>query len=548
MMKKNYKIMFSAALVTLLMAGCGSTESKNIKQISASGNSLNQYTKIGVTSIAEQNVSTPTQSSTDPLILNIVDGDTIHLIAKEGSFDLNGTIVSYEWTDMDDNVLSQTKELNRTLYYDENYDLDHSGITKYIKTITLRDDQGQSASKSYTVYVHKDALENPQALLGPLSLAHFTLTKLHDTTPIAEGTTTQGNGTNVNTAGVIPISADILNGLEDGYYLMKVSGGKDIDRDDDLVWDTNPTVNKGTLYAILTAQQLKSANYKVNIFTYGVYAFLQEAQILDGLSDEELTQKLDDLAREVIAVDLDGNNEINYSDILHWNPVTDKEKLTVDYATKVLPLVNQILGADAQLPVIHESKSVLDTKLEAGSLHKYLYDESGDVVTEEIDDNNDGTYDHNKTYRYDQFHHVVEEIDSDGNSIIYTNTYDLQGHMIEQRDNQSSAIDRWIYDEQGVLIEHQYDRFGDGSAINHYYYINGKLDHATLEHADFTSTLKYETDQYGNVTKSTWNALGNSEVTTFTYLYDEAGHILQKTSNGESVFIQTWKQINVVTQ
>ena len=473
------------------------------------------------------------------MILNTVDGDTIHLIAKKGSFDLNGTIVSYVWTDMDDNVLSQTKALDRTLYYDANHDLG-SGVTKYIKTITVTNDQGQSASKSYTIYVHKEALNGAQALLGPLSQAHYTLTKLHDTSPIAEGTTTQGNGTNVNTAGLILISDEVLNGLEDGYYLMKVSGGKDIDRDDNLVWDTSPTVNKGTLYAIVTAQQLKSETYKVNIFTHGVYAFLKETEILDTLSDEELTQKLDDLAKEVIAVDLDGDTQIRYSDILSWNPVTDKEKLMVDYESEVLPLVNQILGTDQQPPV-QTSKYVLDTKLEAGTLHKYLYNEAGDMVTEKIDDNNDGIFDHNTTYRYDQFHHVVEERDSYGNSIVYTNSYDAQGHLIKR----NSTLDKWIY-EAGVLVEHQHDRFGDGSAINHYYYTDGKLDHATIVHADFVSTVKYETDQYGNVIQSTWSALGESEVITFSYTYDEAGHILQKTSNGEPVAIQTWKQIDMV--
>ncbi len=524
-MKKNYKNILSLSAAIMLMGGCGSNSTQNMNDITLSENGAKVISLLAASTAEDQN-NTQTQSGdyVDDSVLHIVDGDTIHLLAPEDNFDLNGTIVSYSWTDMDGIVLSETKELNRTLYYDANYDNNQDEITKYIKTITITNDAGESASKSYTIYVHKEALSGAQALLGPLAQAHYALSKLNDTNIITQGTTTQGNGTIVNSAGLISISSDILNTLEKGYYLLKVRGGKDIDRDDNLIWDQTPTINKGTIYAILTDKQLKDADYKVNILTYGVYGFLKQNGSLSTLSDAQLAQKMDDLTREIVKTDVNGDGMINYTDLLAWNPVNDKDKLSVDYIKDVLPVLNDVLSGKDVLSDTNQSKYVLDTKVEYGTLHRYIYDDHGNVITEYIDENKDGTVD---------------------DTINYTNSYDAQNHLISQNSDHSTTITRWTYNDQGVLIERTLDYLADGSPDDKYFYVNGKLDHALLDRGEVTLNITYETDQYGNVIKETVSGLGDPQVTEYTYVYDANGNVLQKSSNGNVLFEQTWKNINV---
>ena len=91
--------------------------------------------------------------------LDIMDEEYIHLI-DDGSYDPDGTIVKYEWRDMDGILLSNSKTLNRMLHYDPQYDFNHNGTTRYVKTLTVTDDKGATASKSFEIIVHKKFIQN----------------------------------------------------------------------------------------------------------------------------------------------------------------------------------------------------------------------------------------------------------------------------------------------------------------------------------------------------------------------------------------------------
>ena len=90
----------------------------------------------------------------EALATEITAGETIHLY-DDGSYDPDGQIVSYAWRDMDGILLSDTKRLDRTLYYFPEYDFKHDGTNRYVKTLTITDDDGCSSSKSFTIIVHK---------------------------------------------------------------------------------------------------------------------------------------------------------------------------------------------------------------------------------------------------------------------------------------------------------------------------------------------------------------------------------------------------------
>ncbi len=86
--------------------------------------------------------------------VDIMDEEYIHL-SDDGSYDPDGDIVKYEWRDMDGILLSDTKQLDRMLHYYPQYDSNHDGTTRYVKTLYVTDDKGATSSKSFEIIVHK---------------------------------------------------------------------------------------------------------------------------------------------------------------------------------------------------------------------------------------------------------------------------------------------------------------------------------------------------------------------------------------------------------
>ncbi len=95
--------------------------------------------------------------------INILHTETVNL-AYDGDYGLSGTIVSYEWRDLDGILLSDTAEFSRKLYYYPQYDFNNDNTTRFVKTLTVVNDQGESASKDFVIIVHKSQvpiIENP---------------------------------------------------------------------------------------------------------------------------------------------------------------------------------------------------------------------------------------------------------------------------------------------------------------------------------------------------------------------------------------------------
>lgn len=92
--------------------------------------------------------------------INILHEETINL-TYDGDYGLSGTIGSYEWRDLDGILISDTAELSRKLYYYPQYDFNNDNTTRFIKTLTVVNDQGESASKSFTIIVHKSQVPAP---------------------------------------------------------------------------------------------------------------------------------------------------------------------------------------------------------------------------------------------------------------------------------------------------------------------------------------------------------------------------------------------------
>lgn len=331
-----------------LLTGCGGSGGGSDKKTTLGEKGINAPLETGesvatdvIQSLSETD-DTPDIFSVQKDVLHLVDGDMLHLTIDKVTLGIKNKIFSFQWMDMDGTVLSKAGVLEQVMHYNPMLDSDGDGVCEYVKRVIVMDMMGNIFSKNYTVFVHRTSPKGGQALLGPLAQAHYTLTQLQNQKVIDEGTTTQGDGQNVQTAGIIPLSSNILNSLEPGYYLLTVAGGEDIDRNDDGIWDKTAVPVSGTLHAIVTDKELQSGQYKVNILTQAIYEYLKKRQNLSQLSDEALAEQLDRYAEELLASDVNGDSVEDYRDIVEWNPVTDKKGLTVNYITDIQPYIDTL--------------------------------------------------------------------------------------------------------------------------------------------------------------------------------------------------------------
>ncbi len=173
-----------------------------------------------------------------------------------------------------------------------------------------------------------------KAVLGPLSGADVKVYKLNDlTTPIFTTTTTtvESTGSYADTGFFdVTLPADIS---EDDFLLISVSGGSDIDPEDDGAMDSAPVQNLGKIRAIVRAGDINQGLY-VNAVTEMSYLALRK-NIQEGFYDNATLLKEDLKLLNTLmfreSVDLD--NDTDYRDMYSFNPVrqTDREKLSFSY-------------------------------------------------------------------------------------------------------------------------------------------------------------------------------------------------------------------------
>jgi hypothetical protein len=179
-----------------------------------------------------------------------------------------------------------------------------------------------------------------QALAGPLGGAQFSLVDAFDPnrTVLFGGSTTYGGST--ITTGLINMPKVFKADLEDEkLYLLTISGGEDIDVDDDLRIDTLPTTNQGSFHALLTGEEIKAGGFKINILTEAAYQV--NKNFLETNTTEQILENMDDAAFRLLREDVNNDSEINHKDLYAWIPSFDKEKLYADYDAKVAPIVTK---------------------------------------------------------------------------------------------------------------------------------------------------------------------------------------------------------------
>jgi len=218
-------------------------------------------------------------------------------------------------------------------------------------------------SGTYPDYLYKIKSKLKQALLGPLSNAKITLAKAQyfaNNMPFYESSTSEGDS--LLTSGIFYFTSAALNSLQkDVYYVLSANGGDDIDANDDGELDTIPTQNFGSIHAVVDEYRLKNENFKVTILSEVAFQ-LTKKLMLDDLNTTLLQETLDVVATKLLKEDVNGDKEINYDDVLAWQPMYDKEKLLKPYDKFYEAMVqklykNEDIYADASvllLPYIGE--------------------------------------------------------------------------------------------------------------------------------------------------------------------------------------------------
>jgi len=120
---------------------------------------------------------------------------------------------------------------------------------------------------------------------------------------------------------------------DDKYYIIKAVGGEDIDANDDFVVDSEPTLNKGAVYAIAKGKELKYVGFKINILTTVSFSLVKPL-IEQNATAKKIDNKLADVSSRLLRYKLypdKTQNAISNTDLLVWLPTTDKDVLLRSY-------------------------------------------------------------------------------------------------------------------------------------------------------------------------------------------------------------------------
>jgi hypothetical protein len=204
-----------------------------------------------------------------------------------------------------------------------------------------------------------------QARLGPISGANVRLYKATEEDDINreilyEGKT--GISNKIDEAGTLSLPIpypqqttfseeeqtlmDAIAGYE-GDFILEVSGGFDIDRDDDFTVDSSFTQMNGKLHLILPKERLLQNDYKVNILTEIGYQLSQDL-LGEGYDKVRLQVRLNDIAKRVLIEKLYPNamQPLGRDDLFYWIPMVHKNWLVKPYDSTLAPIVNKVYAGE----------------------------------------------------------------------------------------------------------------------------------------------------------------------------------------------------------
>ncbi|MFP4429091.1 MAG: SUMF1/EgtB/PvdO family nonheme iron enzyme [Desulfovermiculus sp.] len=187
-------------------------------------------------------------------------------------------------------------------------------------------DEAKSISANFEA-ASTEPLDN-QALLGPLAGATIRAYRLDDLSTPIEGPFLANNSVTMNASGSFDLS---LTGIPDDEWILVTStGGWDIDVNDDGVIDVDPIRNYGTLHALAPADQWRQGSVKINALTDIAWRYSQAWA--GQASVAELEKRLNEVARILLLQKIEGDGEIDVSDLLAFVPGNTSHRDCLSFA------------------------------------------------------------------------------------------------------------------------------------------------------------------------------------------------------------------------
>jgi len=126
------------------------------------------------------------------------------------------------------------------------------------------------------------------------------------------------------------------------YYLYQVSGGEDWDKEDDGILDDNATINNGVIRSVVKGGDVQAAGELFRVTFASELLYEKVAKSIKYNFDPAGFDALLTEKAQTIVEDIDGDGSVTTKDIIIFNPVNDKEKMTDLYALKNAEIIDLI--------------------------------------------------------------------------------------------------------------------------------------------------------------------------------------------------------------
>ena len=164
-------------------------------------------------------------------------------------------------------------------------------------------------------------------VLGPLASAAVAIYAYGDLeNPLYSTATTDSD--DLSKAGLFEIPLVTLS--DDMLYVIKVTGGVNLDADADGVSDETAIPNLGSFHLVAQGVDLRHSDFKVNILTELIYqqvAYLIAAQY----PVNDILESINQFSEVLIRADLNGDGEKDIRDLMEWTPLYDKTVVSRDW-------------------------------------------------------------------------------------------------------------------------------------------------------------------------------------------------------------------------
>ncbi|QOY51973.1 carboxypeptidase-like regulatory domain-containing protein [Candidatus Sulfurimonas baltica] len=249
---------------------------------------------------------------------------------------------------------------------------------------------GGDSSTTTSSYSINDNSNN--AIMGPLKGATVKIYKLTDLENSIEETLT-GN------LGAYSVA---LTGIPDTEMLMiSISGGQDVDTNDDGILDDTPTTNSGTIRGLAKASDLKSGNVNVTLLSEVLYSYVKH--LIGEVHQDDLEQAMNIVSAKLLKENIN-RDAISYRDINNFVPIDSesKNKLDFDYSA--------LTGEDSLANSIHNdgNNSVIENKL-------------NDLFSQKLTFNSNNIKRDNNFYKVELIPGFDSSITSIGSSLFFNN-------------------------------------------------------------------------------------------------------------------------------